>query len=151
MADTKHRPLLWLAAFMGFEALVVGLVFYLVGVIPGLQRQTIVVLAGVVVFAVGWRLLGRFEDSSDATSRATPGERPVRHAKDVYWSMASSLVFAIWCIYGLNVYSMGERMWWASVIGLPVMAGYFVYYLADLYRHRHEYAQQREEKWDPWG
>jgi len=151
MADTKPRPLLWLAAFLGFETLVLGLVFYLVGVVSGLQRQTVIVLAGVVVFAVGWRLLGRFEGSSDAKSRVTPGERASRSAKDVYWLMASQLMPAIWFLYGLNVYSVGERMWWASVIGLPAMVGYFIYCLADLYRHRHEYAQQREEKWDPWG
>lgn len=151
MTDAKPRPLFWFAAFMGLEGLVVGLVFYLVGVVSGLQRQTVVVLAGVVVFAVVWWLLGRLEGSSDATSRVAPSERELRPAKDVYWLMAYLLVPAIWFIYGLNVYPVGERMWWASVIYLPVMVGYFIYCLVDLYRHRDEYAKQREEKWAPWG
>lgn len=151
MTDAKPRPLFWFAAFMVLEGLVLGLVFYLVGLVSGLQRQAVLVLAGAVVFAAVWWLLRRLEPSSGAKSDVTAGEQGPTPAKDVHWSLATQLMIVIWLIYGLNVNSVGERMWWLSAIGLPFGVGLIIYYLVDLYRHRHERARQREEEWAPWG
>lgn len=151
MSDSKPRPVFWLAAFMVLEGLVVGLVFYLVGLVSSLQRQAVLLLAGAVVFAAVWWLLRRLEASSDARSDVTAREREPIPAKDVYWILATQSMSAIWCIYGLNAYSAGERMWWFSVISLPALIGLIIYHLVDLYRHRHERARQREGEWAPWG
>jgi hypothetical protein len=147
MTDAKPRPLFWLAAFVGLEGLVVGLVFYLVGVVSGLQRQAVLVLTGTVVFAAVWWLLARVETKPNVRA----GEQGPIPAKDIFWILATQLMAVIWLIYGLNVNSVGERMWWLCAVGLPLGIGFIIYHLVDLYRHRHEHARQREEKWAPWG
>jgi len=99
------------------------------------------------VFAAVWGLLGRVE----AKPNVRAGEQGPIPARDIYWILVTQLITVIWLIYGLNVNSVGERMWWLCAVGLPVGVGLITYHLVDLYRHRHEHARQREEKWAPWG
>lgn len=146
MPIPKERVWLRAAIFSLYPLVVLGLVLWLVGEVSGLGRQAAIVAAGVLAVAVVW-LIERHGAGDDQT--ATEGE--VASAADRYWSIVSVVIAGGWCVYGFNVHETGERWWWLYVIFVPVAVLRLGYDLYDLYRYRHERAQQRDEKWAPWG
>jgi len=146
MPVPKDRIWLRAAIYSLYPLVVLGLVLWLVGEVSGLGRQSLIVAGGVLVVAAVW-LIERHDTGDDQTT--AQGE--VAPAADRHWSIVATVIAGGWCIYGFNVYETGERLWWMYVIFVPVAVWSLGYDLYDLFRHRHERARQRDERWAPWG
>lgn len=149
MAHIQDRTWLLLAWALGFPALVGGLVFWLVGEVPGLMTQAAVVLGGFFVYFSVNRFV--VANVKGADSDEPPAEPYVRPRQDVLIWIVLSVWYGVQSLIELYSNDVGERWWWWAVIGIPLSVFVFVSGLLDLYRNRHEHARQREEKWAPWG
>ena len=78
-------------------------------------------------------------------------DRYVAPARDVHMRVAQGVLQIVVCVVLLTAFEVGEFWWWWGLVSLPLTALYLCYWLVDLYRHRHERAKVRAERWDPWG
>jgi len=150
MAEMKDSTA-WVLTGVSFAiaGLILWLVFWAVGEVSGLANQAAVVLGGVFLFAMVFWVL-EFVVQKFAPREETDEPKPVPVWVN-YHGTAFGLYFGARSIYGLNENEVGEQWWWWSVIGVPLCGSMLAYNLYDLYRHRHERARQREERWAPWG
>lgn len=99
------------------------------------------------------RLIEEEMSAREATSvGGVTDEKPeLSPARDVHVRIAHGVFQIVVGIVLLTNFEVGSFWWWWGAVGLPISAAFLVYWLVDLFRHRHERAEERAERWDPWG